>query len=173
MSAFVLLGRRFLVLAALMYWLGGFTFYAAVVVPVGTEVLRSPRRQGFITRKVTRDLNVTAAVALAVLAVEVVASGDPSRQRWWARLLLWSFMAGCQAALFVLHAHLDSFLVERGGIVLDHEAFRPWHRLYLWLHTAQWAAALAFIGLVLVAWRVRDRAAGHKEARGNSETSGL
>src|SRR5207249_2958155 len=99
----------------LMFWLGGFTFYASIVVPIGTEVLRSPRRQGFITRKVTRDLNITAAVALAVLAVDAAVSGDPSRWRWWTRLALWLIMAGCQAALFRLHPHLDSFLRERGG----------------------------------------------------------
>ena len=30
--------RRYLVVIALMFWQGGFTFYAAVVVPVGTAV---------------------------------------------------------------------------------------------------------------------------------------
>ena len=154
----MVIARRLLVVAALMFWLGGFTFYASVVVPVGTEVLRSPRKQGFITRKVTRDLNVSAAVALGVLALEVAVAGDPSRLRWWGRLVLWLVMAGCQVALFGLHPHLDSFLRERGGIVLDHEAFRLWHRAYLWLHTVQWGAGVLFLGLTLVAWRARDRA---------------
>jgi hypothetical protein len=159
MNSILVIVRRLVVVAALMYWLGGFTFYAAVVVPAGTEALRSPRRQGFITRKVTRNLNVTAAVALAVLALEVAVAGDPSRLRWWSRLGLWLVMAGCQVALFVLHPHLDSFLREQGGIVLDQEAFRPWHRLYLWLHTVQWGAGVLFLCLTLVAWRARDRVA--------------
>ncbi len=156
----MVLVRRFLVLVALMFWLGGFTFYASIVVPVGTRVLgNSSRRQGFITREVTRQLNVSAAVALAVLALELLPLGDPSRTRWWGRLAFWLVMAGCQAGLFALHPHLDRFLKERGGIVLDPEAFRPWHRLYLWLHTVQWGAAVLFCILVLAGWRAGDRAA--------------
>ncbi len=164
MKAFLVLVRRFLVVAALMFWLGGFTFYASVVVPIGTQVLgNSPRRQGFITRKVTRELNLAAAVALVVLAVEVVAGRDPSRPRWWARLGLWLVLAGCQAALFWLHPHLDSFLVERGGIVTDTEAFRPWHRAYLWTHTVQWWAGVFFLVLLLAGWRAGDRAAAQED----------
>jgi len=37
MSNAILLARRFLTIAALMFWQGGFTFYAAVVVPIGTD----------------------------------------------------------------------------------------------------------------------------------------
>ena len=36
---------RFLVLAAFAFWVGGFTFYAAVVVPTGTEVLGGAAEQ--------------------------------------------------------------------------------------------------------------------------------
>ena len=50
--------RRFLVLAALMFWQGGFTFYAAVVIKVGQDVLGSHRRQGFVTRRVAQYLNL-------------------------------------------------------------------------------------------------------------------
>ena len=47
------LGRRLLLLIGLMFWQGGFLFYAAVVVPVGTRVLGSETEQGFITQSVT------------------------------------------------------------------------------------------------------------------------
>ena len=47
--------RRFIVLVALCFWQGGFTFYAGVVVPVGTDVLGSSLKQGFVTRRVTRS----------------------------------------------------------------------------------------------------------------------
>ena len=50
--------RRFLVLIALFFWQGGFTFYAAVVVPVGQQVLHSHLRQGFVTQQVTNYLNL-------------------------------------------------------------------------------------------------------------------
>src|SRR5262245_32081778 len=93
---------RFLAVAVLMFWLGGFTFYVSVVVPVGTKVLKSGRRQGFITREVTHWLNVSGAVGLAVLSGELLAARDPSRWRFRSRIALWAFMAACQAALFYL-----------------------------------------------------------------------
>ena len=75
------LGRRLLVLAALMFWQGGFTFYAAVVVPVGKEVLGSHFNQGRITRRVTVYLNLAGAVALLPLAWDAAASADRAA-RW-------------------------------------------------------------------------------------------
>jgi hypothetical protein len=153
------LARRFVVLAALMFWLGGFTFYASIVVPIGTRVLQSSRRQGFITREVTADLNRTAAACLAILALDVLLARDPSRLRWWTRAGLFLVMAGCQIELFFLHDQLDALLQPRGGIVLDPETFRPGHRLYLWVHTGQWFAGWTFVALTLRAWQVEDRPA--------------
>jgi hypothetical protein len=150
--------RRYLVLIALMFWQGGFTFYAAVVVPVGTAVLGdSALRQGFITRRVTVWLNLTAAVALGVLALDLVLCRDRSRGRFRARLLVWVFMALCQGLLFWLHGTLDALLQEKGRIVLDPDRFRPAHRLYLWTHTVQWVGGLVFVALTLLAWRREDR----------------
>jgi hypothetical protein len=149
--------RRFLVLIALFFWQGGFTFYAAVVVPVGQQVLRSHLRQGFITQRVTNYLNLTGAIALVPLAWEAAAPGDPSTRRRWLRGLLWLLMALALAALALLHSDLDRFLVARGLINLDPEAFRPRHRLYLWVSTVQWVLGLAYLLLTLGAWRAEDR----------------
>lgn len=154
----MVLARRFLVLIALMFWQGGFTFYVSVAVPMGTAVLRSALHQGFITRRVTEWLNVTAAVALAVLAVELVLCRETSRRAAWARRALWLFMAACQAALFRLHAVLGEMMVEKGRVLTDPEGFYPIHRVYLWAHTAQWFAGVVFVVLTLVAWRGEDRA---------------
>ena len=63
----VILLRRLLVLAAFAFWQGGFTFYAAVVVPVGTEVLGSSMEQGSITRRVTVYLNMAGAKRAATV----------------------------------------------------------------------------------------------------------
>lgn len=160
----MILARRYLAMAALVFWLGGFTFYVSVVVPLGTKVLRSALRQGFITREVTYWLNVSAAVALALLAADLLGR-DPSRRRRWARRGLWLFMAACQVGLFVLWGTLDGLMVSRGMLVTDPEAFYPRHRAYLWLHTAQWAAGLVYIGLSLAAWRAEDRARWEREAQ--------
>ena len=150
--------RRYLTVIALMFWLGGFTFYASVVVPVGTAVLKSDLRQGFITRRVTFYLNLVAVAALAVLLLEVWLTADPSRRRRWTRVGLWVIMALCQGVLFFGHSYLDDRLQPKGMLVLDPETFRPVHRLYLWTHTVQWGAGLIYIGLMLRAWMKEDEA---------------
>ena len=44
--------RRYLTVIALMFWLGGFTFYASIVVPIGMDAMKgSALRQGFITQQ--------------------------------------------------------------------------------------------------------------------------
>jgi len=150
--------RRYLTVIALMFWLGGFTFYASIVVPIGMEVLKAGGlRQGFITQRVTNDLNLTAAVALAVLLAEVFLTADASRRRWWGRLALWGVMAACQVGLFIGHVYLDERLQRKGMIILDPETFQPAHRLYLWTHTVQWGAGLVFIWLMLRAWMREDQ----------------
>ncbi len=65
--------RRFLVLLALFFWQGGFTFYAAVVVPIGQHVF-GHLRQGFVTRQVTVYLNLAGAVALLILVWDLFAA---------------------------------------------------------------------------------------------------
>jgi hypothetical protein len=70
----VIVLRRVLVLGALLFWQGGFTFYGAVVVHVGQDVLGSHRMQGFVTRRVTNYLNLAGAVALPLLAWDTAAS---------------------------------------------------------------------------------------------------
>ncbi len=149
--------RRYLALAALFFWQGGFTFYAAVVVPVGQEVLGSHLEQGLITRRVTFFLNVSGVAGCAVLAWDLFGTADLSRWRRWTRIGLWGVMVGTLGVLFVLHARLDSLLDPEEHAVLDHRTFRHGHRIYLWLSTAQWAAALLSLALTLRAWRVEDR----------------
>src|SRR5947209_9415057 len=126
----VLFFRRLLVLTALCFWTGGFTFYAAVVVPVGAEVLGSHRDQGYITQKVTNYLNLAGAAALPLLAWDIVAARDPSRLRRRARWLAWLGMGLTLAALVGLHPRLDA-LLEHDASIFPGNAFRPLHRIYL------------------------------------------
>jgi hypothetical protein len=153
----MLLLRRYLVLAALFFWQGGFTFYSSVVVPAGQQVY-GHRRQGFITQKVTEYMNLTGAIALAVLVWELVASRDPAPWRRWGRWLCWAGMVVALLWLYWLHGQLDELLVRKGLIIRDEEAFRPQHRLYLWISTVQWAFALLYLLLTLTLWRSQDRA---------------
>jgi hypothetical protein len=151
--------RRFLFLVFFSFWQGGFTFYAAVVVPIGTDELHSSRRQGFITRRVTESLNWTAVAALFPLTWDGLASRDPSRSRQLARLGLCLVLASSQAVLFYLHSIMDSMMQRQGLIILDPDSFRPLHRLYLWVQTVQWAAAVVLLLLTVLAWRGEDRRA--------------
>ena len=141
--------RRFAVLAALGLWQGGFTFYAAFVVPAGTRILGSAAAQGFITREVAVALNWVGVVALAVCLLE-------ARDR--GRFAAWLVMALLHAALFTLHPRLDGLLDPATESVINRPASYGWHRVYLWASAAQWSAALAFTVLSLLAWRRADRA---------------
>ncbi len=164
--------RRFVVLVALLFWQGGFFFYSAVVVPVGTDELGA-RRQGFITRRVTRNLNLAGAAALALFAGDLALARDPSRPRRRARAGLWLGTALIQVALFVNHAYLNRLLRPQDWSITNLEAFHPAHRLYLWLSTAQWALALGLLLLTLVSWRCEDVQKDVPDAGKKSSAAGL
>jgi len=157
------LARRALVLAALLFWQGGFTFYGAVVVHVGQDVLGSHTRQGFVTRRVTNYLNLAGALALPVLAWDAAATRDGSgrrRLRWAA----WAGMALTLAVQAWVHTRLDALLDPAAFAILDPPLFHAWHTWYLHVSTAQWVCALAYALLMLAAWRGEDRTAGAAEA---------
>ena len=145
--------RRFLVLAALMFWQGGFTFYAAIVVPIGTEVLGTPIEQGRITRQVAQSINLAGAAALAVFAVDIVSTRSIRGGRWFA----WLVMALALSVLVVLHGRLDSLFIPDDLKIIDRPTFRSLHRTYLWVSTIQWGFAILFAILTLAAWRRTDR----------------
>jgi hypothetical protein len=144
--------RRFLALQALLAWQGGFFFYAAVVVPIGTDVLGSPATQGAITRQVTSWLNRIGIVALAVLAWDVSAT-PPYRRRRWAT---WGLMAVCLAALFYLHAVLDANFDPVRRSSPDPATFHVVHEVYLSVSTALWVLGLLFAWWTVRAWQALD-----------------
>jgi hypothetical protein len=138
-----------------MFWQGGFTFYAAVVVPLASVEL-GHLQQGFITRHVAWYLNLAGAVALLILAWDAEATGLGR-----LRTGRWLTLAGMTAALALLvwlHPRLAGHLIDDTLKVVDRPAFRTMHRLYLWTCTVQWGFALAYAGLTLAAWRSADRA---------------
>jgi hypothetical protein len=150
----ILFLRRFLVLVALMFWQGGFLFYAAVVVPIGQSVLGSHFEQGMITRQVTTYLNLAGCVSLFILGWDIRASKAFSRR---GRLISWTVMAICLVALMALHEHLAQLIDTEAHELLEPHVFRLGHRIYLWVSTLQWVAGLVFTGWTLKAWRAQDR----------------
>jgi hypothetical protein len=148
--------RRALVLAALMFWQGGFTFYAAVVVPIGQHLLHPPLSQGVITRQVTNYLNLAGAVALVPLLWDAAVSGERSVCRRRLRSLSWAGLAATLGLLAWLHVRLDTML-DAVSQPVDAAAFHAVHRVYLWTQTGQWGLALVYGALALIAWREEDR----------------
>jgi hypothetical protein len=144
--------RRFLVLQALLLWQAGFLFYAAVVVPTGTEVLGA-FAQGRVTREVTVALNLIGAVALALLAWDQWAESRHRRGRWG----LWIVLAVTLVGLLILHPMIESRVdFAADGRVNDYPGFYLWHRVYLIVSTIQWAAGLGYTALMLRAWTARS-----------------
>src|SRR5262245_57469411 len=124
-----------------MFWQGGFTFYAAVVVPVGTQVLGSALDQGWITRSVTFWLNLAGAAALTAWVWDIAVQADaPSHRR--RRFVLWSALALLLVALFILRGRLDALMDADAQRILERGTFRSWHRGYLILSTVQWAGSM-------------------------------
>jgi hypothetical protein len=148
--------RRFIVLAALMFWQGGFLFYSAVVIHIGQQVLDVASDQGFITRQVTDYLNLSGAICLVLLAWDIAAGGDASRLRQWGRWSLMLVMAATLGLLAYLHVRLDAHLDPAERLVLHHKEFYPLHRMYLWTQTVQWSAAMLYLALMVWAWWAED-----------------
>jgi hypothetical protein len=131
-------GRTFLVVTATAIWLGGLTFYALVVVPIGTEIV-GVGNQGLITERVTAVLNLIAVAGLSLLGWDLVVT--PRR----GPCATWLTMVACQAALFALHRILSGMLEVGILAETDHGHFYQWHRAYLIVTTVQWFAGIAHV----------------------------
>ncbi len=114
-------------------WWGGLTFYAVVVVPIGTSDLGSVE-QGFVTQQVTIVHNWLSVLFILCLILE--SSMRSSR-----------FLFGLGIALSILtyelfrwHGHLSSMMNFQERTV--QAGFYQEHAIYLWLIAAQWITGL-------------------------------
>jgi len=145
--------RRFLLSVSLAYAFGGFSFYATVVVPTGTEVLDA-RSQGFVTQTVTHSLNAASAVTAVLLLWETISGRRGRRMR--AHLYLAVLTAGltlCCVTLMLLHPLLDSLLDVNRFSVTEPDRFYRLHQAYLWISTAQWLLSVCVIWRLIVDWQ--------------------
>ena len=132
--------RRVLAVLLLALWWGGFTFYAARVVSIGHQVLKSKVRQGFITERVTDELNWLGLVTLAFVCWEFFASRRSVCRR--AAWVAWTVALLATLALFALHAQLAAMLDFTAPTIADDEHFYGQHRVYLMVASVQWLAGL-------------------------------
>ena len=126
---------RYLAVVTLALWIGGLSFYALVVVPVGTDVIGGTE-QGFVTQRVTGWLNWIGVASLVVLLPSV-------RKRWM--LATWAALALTLAALFALHLRLDALLDGKAREVISPGTFYNWHRAYLGVTALQWLGGVAHL----------------------------
>ena len=134
---------RFFCLFSLSLWMGGFTFYSAVVIPVLHESL-GRLDTGSITQRVTDYLNGLGSVALGLwwLSAYAERTGWSGRMRR-TRLVLLTGTTLLLLTLIALHRIMDGRL-EMGKL----RDFYPLHRSYLVASTAQWFANLGLMVLI-------------------------
>lgn len=153
--------RRYLVVYSLMLWQGGFVFYSAIVVPVGTATLGSAAVQGAVTARVVEALHLLGLVSLGLLLWDMLAGADPVPFRRLARWSCWLIATLAHGLLLYFHLVLLSFMDPQRRYVVIHPPFYPIHRIYLWISTLQWIAISVWLFLTLITWKyVEGRKAG-------------
>ena len=128
-------------------WWGGLSFYALVVVPIGTELVGSVE-QGFITQKVTIWHNGLSILFVFCLAIE--AYTRKSRVLW----VVVSLLMMIDLALVFGHAKLTSQMDFESQSVPS--GFYAQHANYLWITASEWVLGMA-IPLCLMPQLCRNR----------------
>ncbi|MBI1830740.1 MAG: hypothetical protein HYR84_04735 [Planctomycetes bacterium] len=124
--------RRMLLLWLFMFWQGGFLFYGAIVVTIGSEVLQSDFAQGQITRRVAVALNVTGFTVLLMWIWDLVSE---RQSRLWQRWAAWGLLMLTLAALAWIHPHMDGLIDAEHRTLTDPDRFHHLHRWYLRVST--------------------------------------
>jgi hypothetical protein len=146
---------RPLLLLAVTLWTGGLTFYAAFVIHTAAAVLGSESTVGFITQRVTNDVNILASIALPLLLIDHLKSPPNLLRR--LTLLTWSLLATLQLAMISLHPFLDRLLHPADFSITEFPQFHLLHKIYLCLASAQILTFPLYLGLLVTLWQQRDR----------------
>ena len=115
-------------------WWGGLSFYAIIVVPIGTELIGGVE-QGFITQRVTLWHNGLSISFVICLAIE--AYSRKSRVLW----VVFSLLMMIDIALVVGHAKLTSQMDFKQQSVPS--GFYAQHASYLWITAVEWVIGMA------------------------------
>ncbi len=139
---------RYLALVGMTFWLGGFTFYSAIVIPILHDEMGG-LESGMITGQVSNYLNVfgVAAVVSWWILLFLERSKHDRRARW-LRVGLLTLTSAVLVGLISLHPVLDTKL-KTGQM----RAFYPLHQAYLVASSIQWGINLALLALTVWIWR--------------------
>lgn len=145
------LGVRWLALVGMTVWLGGFSFYSAVVLPILHDEMGS-LESGRITGEVANGLNAIGAGAVAAWWMMAwVERARGRRAAHWVRLGLLGATTAILLGLATLHSVMDARL-ETGSL----RGFYRLHRVYLIASTAQWGVNLLLLAATLWVWQSED-----------------
>lgn len=154
---FAALSCRLATILAMAVWWGGLTFYALVVVPTGGEVLGGDIEQGFITRQVSKTINLLGSATLVVLLWNTTTTWRTAGRR--AKYCLtgtWVAMAGSQLVLFVVHPQIDALLNVQTHEISDPSWFHFLHEFYVSVVGVEWLAGLLYLVTAVITWRAED-----------------
>ncbi len=135
-------------------WFGGFTFYAALVVPVANSIMPDAVPFGFVTQKVTHGINALHGAFLIVATWEIVSQYRLVNQRkWQLHLLALAIIVSAAAlvCLLLIRLRLDAMMNGTTFEINEPEggSFYGTHAMYLNLSTLTWLLGIAqLIGFV-------------------------
>lgn len=142
---------------AIAIWQGGFVFYSGFVVKIGAWELKSDLEQGFITRRVTLELETLGWIALAIWASSLWGTRFWRKSSAIAAGVLWCAVLALHLGLhFQWHA-VDRLLDVTSRSLKDPEAFYDTHRIFLWAASLQWLLVVILSGVTLQAWQRETR----------------
>jgi hypothetical protein len=157
MAKLLRLACRFVTISALGLWLGGFTVYTGIVIPIGHRQLGSGRF-GFVTGQVTNLLSVLAAAALLVLLVNLLTEwGAMGGRVRWVLVGTWVLILASLVVLLFLHSRLDELLDYKSREISNQDRFQSLHERYELVATLQWASGIVYLWCLLAAWRRADQ----------------
>jgi len=132
------------VLAVFTYtlWWGGFTFYAAFVIPTGQKVLGDHVMMGFITEEVAPKISYAAIIACLFSFFNEWLGGEKNRRFVLVSL---SIMFLLTIGLFILYPFMHDLLDNQTHKEIDHNQFYFLHRIYLIISTILWINGIVFI----------------------------
>lgn len=132
-----------------MFFVGGFSFYLAIVVPIGGNTI-GPEVQGLVTEHVSKITNIFGLIAGIIWVFR-----SHAQKFGWSCLSQGVVLIASSIALMVLHAEVVASLNLKPMNLFSDWTFYGIHRLYMWITLLQW---LAMVALAINAlWRDRRR----------------
>ncbi len=135
-----------LAIFSFILWWGGFTFYAAFVIPIGQKILGSHIQMGFISQQVTIRINYAALIACLLLFLNEFFRNNCnlSKIKPFNKICL-CLMLAIIIFLFFFHPLLGDLLDFQNRKVIDEPHFYFLHRIYLILSSILWLLGIIYM----------------------------